>query len=744
MECISLDVKNNWALKLGNLRRLKKALDKYLEEELKISNSRFDRIDLPNLARKGNPDEIIKLFESIFYAIVNCPEKRMFVEKIMELEESAQISLMFFIQKIIGEDENNPIQDSELFKKEMEMLKNEKKKLSKQVFELGQELSSTIEEKNRIQTNMQQLKAENERLYRDIDRKSIQEERISIAVMDELRNRINEKDEAINECQRSFDKIKKQYEAEIAQLKDDLDIATAKAYQNMNSDKTLQQYKKRLESLAGIKQKAADLQKQNENLMETVASQHSEIELLIKSKKQITLLKEQVSKEKNRADTLSFNLESKEKNLKKLEKEIIECREKITKLEIENEELMNERQDSSHGSEESFGMQHEKLDIHIESQNSQLIKFQTSRSINARKSCLPTALEQIDVVNKDLNYQKSIVKAKKMRLKAYKETVKMCLEELRTRSYEYEGKISQLEGNNLILSDQIQIISENLAEKENDKIIHEQTMYELEEVKATKVTLLSDIKMLYSEKDAIHKKYMDGREEFFALQAKVNGKDMEIRELGLEIKLFQDKIQAYEEKEKIFKQELSSLKRNSMSSSHSQQGIFFESEVIALKNENAELQQRLDEKTDRINQVIASKEEAIQKLQKENEEKEEKYKQELEIKSKEFMAQSEEAVNVLLQQREQLVAKLQFERRNTMIGWQRAMSIKDPTQLVSEEIYRLRETLVEKEKEIARISKNNKELKICWKDSAKLLKAVWKQLGDETKKIEEAVKKRHQ
>ena len=38
MECISLDVKNNWALKLGNLRRLKKALDKYLEEELKISN----------------------------------------------------------------------------------------------------------------------------------------------------------------------------------------------------------------------------------------------------------------------------------------------------------------------------------------------------------------------------------------------------------------------------------------------------------------------------------------------------------------------------------------------------------------------------------------------------------------------------------------------------------------------------------------------------------------------------------
>jgi hypothetical protein len=51
--------------------------------------------------------------------------------------------------------------------------------------------------------------------------------------------------------------------------------------------------------------------------------------------------------------------------------------------------------------------------------------------------------------------------------------------------------------------------------------------------------------------------------------------------------------------------------------------------------------------------------------------------------------------------------------------------------------------LAEREKEIARVTKNNKELKHCWKDSAKLLKAVWKQLGDETKKIEEAVRKRN-
>ena len=129
MECISIDVKNNWALKLGNLRRLKKALDKYLEEELKISNTKLDRIDLPTLARKASSEDIFKLLEGILYVIVNCPQRNMFVKRIMELEEPQQIQMMFFIQKVIGEENDNPVQDTDMYRKEFEMLRNEKKKL---------------------------------------------------------------------------------------------------------------------------------------------------------------------------------------------------------------------------------------------------------------------------------------------------------------------------------------------------------------------------------------------------------------------------------------------------------------------------------------------------------------------------------------------------------------------------------------------------------------------------------------
>ena len=165
--------------------------------------------------------------------------------------------------------------------------------------------------------------------------------------------------------------------------------------------------------------------------------------------------------------------------------------------------------------------------------------------------------------------------------------------------------------------------------------------------------------------------------------------------------------------------------------------------VIALKSEITELNCMMNEKTERFNEAIATKDAKILELQDKFKETEKKFNEELDIKSQELMTQYEEAMNELIKQREQLAAKLQFERRNTMIGWQRAMSVRDPGAMISEEVFKLRETLSEKEKEIARVMKNNKELKLCWKDSAKLLKAVWKQLGDETKKIEEAVRKRN-
>ena len=56
-----------------------------------------------------------------------------------------------------------------------------------------------IEEKNRIQISKQQLEATIKRLYKNVDRKSIQEKGIHTPAMDESKYQIIEEDKTVSE-----------------------------------------------------------------------------------------------------------------------------------------------------------------------------------------------------------------------------------------------------------------------------------------------------------------------------------------------------------------------------------------------------------------------------------------------------------------------------------------------------------------------------------------------------------------
>ena len=114
---ITLDIQNNWALKLANLRRLKKAIDNYLTNYLKIPYVLFNDIRLGSIARKANSEDIIAFLELVFVVIVNCQQKEMFIRKIMELDEKSQYSLMLFIKKALGNGGEDLIQNTQFNKK---------------------------------------------------------------------------------------------------------------------------------------------------------------------------------------------------------------------------------------------------------------------------------------------------------------------------------------------------------------------------------------------------------------------------------------------------------------------------------------------------------------------------------------------------------------------------------------------------------------------------------------------------
>ena len=739
MECITMDVKNNWALKLANLRRLKKGLDKYAEEELKVSISKFDRIDLPSIARKCTADAILKLFEYVMYTVVQCPIKNIFIRRIMEMDEAAQIQLMFFIQNIMGDDVDSSTKENQTQKREIEVLKSENRKITEQLLELEQELSLAHEEYAILHSNYNQLKFENERMNSEIDHRSAIVDKESNAVSEELRARLAEKDLAFFEMQKSYDKAKKQHESEIVQIRDELDIATSKLLEASNMEKVLYQYKKRMEGYFPLKQQLEDLQKENNTLSETISLQNVEIDSLVKTKILFNSMKESLEKERNKSEILSYNVESKEKLIKKFEISIADYKQKVIYLTKRNEELMyDDRADSMQGSEDSF--------VYLQNKESNGVLHE----IRHKNSMIPVISEEEEQLLKETEKYKLILGKKKEKLKSRKEITLMAMEEMGAKCYSLNVKIyhlgatiTELQEHNYVLSEEIQKLLEQLKDKETEKIMYEQAFNELEEVKLSKVSLASEVKNLHIEKEQINKKFLEKTEEFQSTLHQINLKDSQISEINVEVLVLKDELQSFREKENLYKKEIELLKTNPINIIDDSKNILeFEQESIALKSQISSLQLRTKDKDNKLNKLKEDYERELSEMKQKLNECRQEFENELERKNEDMTMQLEEAMIELTKHREFLAAKLQAEKRHSVVNFHRAMSIKDPSSMISKELFQLRETLVEKENEISRLIRNNKEIKKCWKRSAKLLKAVWKELGKETQKIEDAVRER--
>lgn len=703
MEGITKDVKNNWALKLGNLRRLKKGLDKYSEQELKVNNSKFERIDLPLIARTGNADEIMKLFEYVMLVIVSCPKKTVFVRRIMELEEDVQMHMMFFIQKVMGNEEE-PIQQQDAQKKELDALKAEKKKLSEQVLNLEQELTLAHEEYAALHSETHQVKMENEKLLFDLGRKNSKGLKSTQVTELELILKISEKDEVIDEMKKTLEKNRRKYENDISQLRDDLDIANNKLVDAVNNEKIIGQYKKRLENYSQIKQQLEDIQHQNENMNNKLNAQRIEIESLTLIKNQFNHIKEQFDQEKIKCETLSFRIENKEKQVKKLEKTLEDYKEKVVFLhqkinDLESADLYNE---NSHLSESS-------LAGHL-------------LSVSKDRFKVP---EQVENLNKELEKYKSLLlesRAKKTRLKESKrmlnEDFSGSLLQLYSKFDTQQQFIDELENNNFYLSEEIQKLNEAIKSKETDSMLYTQALEELQELKISRANLISEYKDLLGEKEELLAQFGDLTSENLAFKSQISIKNNIIKDLESQTRSLEEKIQSL--------QETNNDNPDSLDLKYKRVALAAESRV-------SELQQRIKDLTNENNKTLEESQKQIKIAQ-------EAYTQELKKKDEDVVRLTEEAINELMKHREQLVCKLQSERKNSIMNFQRAMSIRESPFSSNKEVFKLREILMNKEKEIAKLNRNNKELKKCWNHTAKLLKAVWKELGKETLKIEEAVK----
>ena len=137
-----------------------------------------------------------------------------------------------------------------------------------------------------------------------------------------------------------------------------------------------------------------------------------------------------------------------------------------------------------------------------------------------------------------------------------------------------------------------------------------------------------------------------------------------------------------------------------------------------------------------LEETQALHDEALKQLEAKHKEKLERTKGKYRRKLNAMMAQTKDALDELQNEKEQLAVRLKTERKFTMMELRKHMN-KEPL-ISAQDLERLREDLAKKDKDIEYLTVANRELKHVWKDTAKMLKTVLKQLSVETRRIEEA------
>lgn len=730
-QCLTPSTGTNWALRLSNLKKLKKALTSYVDQVLKLPYKRFDAIDLSGIARKEESKDILYLLEFLVFATINSPYKEEFIKKIMELDEECQTHYMFFIQKALGEGDS-PLLDPNIRveNKEVLILRADKQRLAVQIEEL-------LEELKQYKSSIQKLTQERDELLLQVtDLKSDASKKSRINFADfadpkEIELRIAEKDVKIMQLTNYLSELKISNEKEISKLRDELDVSNAKVYNLAQAEKTLAQYKKRIDSLSSVKTQMQELEKENEDLHEQLELKMIEIENFAGLKKTLKALKDDLMMEKQNNESLSYKIENLKKEMKKKENEIEDLKQKVIFAETRIRDIEKYGLDSSIASDESIN---ENKVNELEEAFKQPIEIRRE----TRRITMNVEMEQYR--KEKLLLQHKITKNKE-KSKALKEQIKMMHEELSLKTVNSTNKITQLNYQLEATTSQLQIVSQSMFVAQNDKIKLDQCTYELEQVKNKKENLVNEVKKLHAEKDQTYKKFLECREESILLQNTINSKESIIREKEFNEKILNEKVQALMENEKVSAIMIENLKKEKSQDCGdvSIQLSQTEKQLISLKSEKSELLLRIAEKDERIEEVVKEKTEVIKKLEKDKTDALSKMKEENGRMTLQIINQCDEAMTELQNERELLLAQLKLEKKNSSQDWKRPMD-SGWSQSSKEEINKLKDQLAKKDKEIMKLNKTNQDIKKCWKDSTRLLKDVWKQIQEETEKIQKATK----
>lgn len=705
------EAKDNFAVRLGNLNKLKKGLEKYYTEVLMISHTNIvEHIEISAVARSADKPNLIFLLELVMGAVVNCPAKQAYISRILSLDERFQTELMVFIQKILKKTEKNSSLEDESAetRADVQQLRKENRSLSLQVEELHNSLEEIAQTQSEILLERDSLRKQLKDFEAEIEKKNTKKFPSDVN-LNQLEAQMSQKEGIIQDLRGQIIEIKKQHSNEISTLKDELDVLNEKNLHLLKVESTLEVYKKRLEDSNVLKKRIQELEKDLKNSKDQLKQYEEDVAEVEKFKQTIDYFTEQHANDKERVADLAYRLEEKDKELKETLKSKDELNQKKVFLDNKVKELMREnenikyRQDSGRTDEESSlqrGMitEYEKQIEKLEQENRRL------RTQNGGEGIIKEINAQLDRVlieKKNAEEKFNNERREAVDLKRDLEALKREYSQLKEES---NSKITELANDLNSSSSDKQTLQNKIMELEKDKIQLEHVSSENERIKKERENYLQEMKNFFKEKDEVQQKLLETKEEVHKLQSHVALKESLYKASEIEKEKIENKLKEAVESERIATSELKILKNKSEMTDSNVDKIKFlelERDIMKLNSEISNLKLNLREKDDQLNHITQEKSKQEQELHQLLKKREE----ELSIN----FSQELEKVKTDANQKSLEIAFLQKSREEITSSWNKEMKLMSIiVHEVGMEIMRANRTLKDDKSwlNIKRINKN--------------------------------------
>ncbi|XP_053694661.1 protein hook isoform X2 [Sabethes cyaneus] len=359
---IKVDVGHNWRLKVSNLKKIIDGVYVYYQDILSLNLSEELRPDAMKIAEKCDGFELGRLLQLILGCAVNCLEKQKYITQIMELEESLQRNIMAALQDIeyVWQGASPSRNSINALSLDVKTLQEDRDSLAQKCHETNKKMLILIEEKSVLQQELSKLQILVQRYenpntigddgtslgpiqlgssrYNDLRKivDSLKDDLLQAeTARDDLKMKCTIQEKEIAELQSKIEDLHSAT-AEIAQLKDEIDILKESNDKMKICETQLHTYKKKLEDYNDLKKQIKMLEERSAEYLKQNLDYEEEA-------KKYSGLKGQVELYKKEIQDLHSKLDSEMSKTVRIEFEFNQLHAKLQAVQREKENLLSER-----------------------------------------------------------------------------------------------------------------------------------------------------------------------------------------------------------------------------------------------------------------------------------------------------------------------------------------------------------------------------------------------------------------